>query len=65
MSYLIKNPASTRFLHTEIDSGGMSVTWMDIIYADKFENFADAESFVARCRERYPNSEFEIVRHDS
>jgi len=65
MAFLIKHPEKPRFLRSEIDSGGMSVVWMDIIYADKFEHRKDAESLVKRCEEHYPKEKFEIVERRS
>lgn len=63
MSYLIKSGEKPLFIHTDIDSGGMSVCFTDIIYADQFSSREDAESFMARCQERYPKEVFEIVEH--
>lgn len=59
--YVIKQKNGYLFLRTEIDPGGMSVVWMDIIYADIYSEQKDAEKHVARCKERYPKDEFEIV----
>ncbi len=61
MSFFIKSKNKALFVHTEIDSGGMSVSLMDIIYADKFGSIKDAESFMQRCLERYPTEELVIV----
>jgi hypothetical protein len=59
--YAIKQKDGHLFLRSEIDPGGMSVTWMDIIYADIFSERKTAETFVERCKERYSKDEFEII----
>lgn len=65
MSFFIKSAEKPLFIHSDIDSAGMSVALMDIIYADKFDNRKDAEAFMKRCIDRYPAQKLEIVEHDS
>lgn len=57
----IRQPLSNRYIATAIDSGGMTVYWTDLQYADDFGNKEHAQDFITRLKERYPKDEFEIV----
>lgn len=61
MSVHIQSKAPTKFIRTDIDSGGMSVSWVPLQHADDFHTRENAESFIRRLRERYPEDEFEII----
>ncbi len=53
----------SRFIHSSIDSSGMSVTAVsNPDQADTFATEEEAKSFMARLAERYPYATFEIVR---
>lgn len=62
MPWQIRNPKKEDlFLHSTIDSSGMSVYWTEQSVADKFFEKAGAESMVNRCKERYLLDHYEIV----
>lgn len=52
----IRKPFSQKFLHIDIDPGGMSIGWTDMLYATPFATPAEAKHFVeTRLSERYPD----------
>lgn len=63
MTYRIRNPNTGLYLHSNIDSSGMSVIWSSYEIADEYRDLSGAESMVKRIAERYPDEKVEIVPH--
>lgn len=60
MLYMIRKKDEQKYLSTDIDSSGMSVFWTSILRGDRMSK-DQAESFLARLKERYPNEKFELL----
>lgn len=59
--FAIRKVDSNVWLHTAIDSSGMDVFWVSISHCDHYNSREDAENFLQRVKERYPNEKMEIV----
>jgi hypothetical protein len=58
----IHRPGTDMWLLSHIDSSGMSVHWTGMKDAsDVFASRKDADAFLARVQERYPNEKFEVI----
>lgn len=62
--WYIHRPGSDSYIVSSIDSGGMSVFWVPRELADTFDSKEAAASLETRCKERYPNENFELVEYD-
>lgn len=60
--FRIHHPKTDMWLTSHIDSSGMSVHWTGMKeLSDTFSSKEDADAFVARVQERYPNEQLEVV----
>lgn len=59
--FVITEPSTGLFIHTDIEPGGMTAELTKRAHADVWDTHADASRFLARLAERYPKKEFEVV----
>lgn len=61
MTFRIKRAGEEHYLASDIDPGGMSVSWGSKKNADTWADRAEAKLFMVRVAERYPNETMEVV----